>query len=41
MAIPTKAEQLELGLGSEDAKQAKLAILRLPLKFPAASKGRR
>lgn len=41
IAVPTKAEQLELGLNPEEAKQNKLAILRVPLKFPTVSRGRR
>jgi len=41
LAVPTKAEQLELGVSLHEAKQGKLAILRVPLKFPTASRGRR
>jgi len=41
IAAPSRVEQIEAGITQEPAKDNKLAILRVPLKFPAPSRGGR
>ncbi|KIM29209.1 hypothetical protein M408DRAFT_120522 [Serendipita vermifera MAFF 305830] len=40
IAVPSRGEQVEAGLNQEQAKDNKLAILRVPLKFPAPPRRR-